>query len=487
MNRGKTFAGCRLLLCLLSLVSALPCQAQLTQNLPAPTVLPDLGTSSRPASPGITINPKANAQSDGGSAEIAPDIGDKRLVLTPEYSVRTGGALGTQLALPVGNSAAFGLLFTYGAYKKELFANTGIDLDPNQRLILNLGVSRLKPEFDFLSGKERAEVTQYAQAASYRLDLPTSGGVIGGLRGLEFDAYRATAPATGLEQKSYVYDSTGSIAIDTRRIAAARLTGLQGRLVLSPLADSRVKLGLGSERLEVDQETGRTVNTRTTGSAEWAQSLANGYALTLGADAAATQDRYRIGLERSLNDGQSLTVSVASIKGRLGAQDDAQLRVSYALSFGGGKRGSGIAGGDGAGALRASLLDQVGIRPAFIPAQGVAKRDAAAAPVLNDSTPNNLAATLLSTDDPNNAPVNTVFVWDIRVTGINAPVQATVSGAGSPSITIRRNGTAIGGSTAINGDVVRVEHVSAGTNVTTRTSTVTIGGKSVTVSTTTEP
>lgn len=333
--------------------------------------LPDLGQA--PATPAASIRPAARP--DGGSVALEKTFDGNKLVVTPEFSSKTGTALGATLAMPLADDVALGLLFTGGANKNEFLANGGFSFSDQQRLVLSLGQLRQKLEFDFASGKDKTELTQNSGALSYQQYLGS-----GLLNGFEINAYRASTASRNLADKTYAIDTAALYELwnDRRRVAGGQLSGLQGRLVLTPFSDSVLKLGFGGERLAYDLLAGSDTTRRGTASAEWTQRLDDGWNLKLGLDAAAAQDRYAIGLEQSLAGGHQFGVSLASIHGRLGAPGDNQLRFSYSYNFGGGR---GAVSGSGAqGPNWTRLLDQVAQRPGFIPAQVVAKRDTTATP-----------------------------------------------------------------------------------------------------------
>lgn len=274
--------------------------------------LPELGQ--RAAVPAAAIRPSVGT--DGGRVAIEQEFAGNKLVVSPEVSSKTGTALGATLAMPPADNAALGLLFTAGANKNEFLANAGVGFNDQQRLVLSLGQLRQKLEFDFASGKDKTELTQNSGAVSYRQFLGR-----GLVSGYELNAYRAATASRSLADKTYAIDSATFYELwnDRRRVAGGQVAGLQGRLVLAPLADATLKLGLGAERLAYDLLAGTETTRRATGSAEWSQRLAGGLNLKFGAETAAAQERYALGLEQSLGGGHqvgvSLVVSHAAVDG----------------------------------------------------------------------------------------------------------------------------------------------------------------------------
>lgn len=320
---------------------------------------------------------------------VSLSLNNNRLIISPEYSERTGFALGASYALPLTEYSALGLLFTAGADKREFLVNAGFDLSENQRFIATFGQLRQDMDFGFRSGNEEAEMTQNSGALSYQYRLGK-----GWLNAVELNGYLADTPSNDLADKTYTIDTATLYELwnDPRRVAGGRVTGLQGRLVLTPLAGATFKLGLGGEELEYDFLTAKDTTSRATGSAEWTQQLAENYTLRAGANTMAAMDRYTLGLSRTLAGGHRLGVDLASNQGRDGVPDDNQVRLSYSYGFGDTLQPAAPPRANAAPAAPAQakepapaawssdLLAQVAQRPSFLPSQVVAKVDTTAAP-----------------------------------------------------------------------------------------------------------
>lgn len=282
-----------------------------------------------------------------------------------------------------------------GADKKELLGNIGFDLTETQRIIATYGQLRQNLDFGFRSGDEEAEMTMSSGALSYQFYLGK-----GVLNAFELNGYLADTPSNDLADKTYTVDSATFYELwnDPRRVAGGRVTGMQGRLVFTPLPGATFKLGLGGEELEYDYLTGKDTTNRATGSAEWTQQLADGYSVRGGANTMAAMDRYTVGLSRALSGGHRLGVDLTSLQGRDGVPDDSQIRLSYSYGFGSGSaytpsprnRASEMPGSSEepatpspapspvtrpSPAWSGGLLEQVAHRPNFLPSQVVAKVD----------------------------------------------------------------------------------------------------------------
>lgn len=343
---------------------------------PESSSLPDIATPARVG--GATIVPGANGVSFEGRSNWA------KVVVSPEYSSQTQLGLNVGAAVRLGESAALGLLLSGGERKSEVLFNAGFDLDPRQRLIFSFGQLRQNLEYDFVSGADRARMTQNSGGISYQYLLGQSL-----LKQVELTAYIADTRSRDLTDKTYSVDTATVYELwnDPRRIAGGRVSGLQGRIGLSPLPGSNVKLSLGGERLVYDLLAGDDKTTRLTGGIEWAQQLGAGYQWMVGADSFAAQNHYNLGIERRLSDGQQIGLAFTGIQGRDGAPDDNRVQLTWSIGFGAtGSRPAGtlLPSGQPAGTAipgqANSLLDQVARRPTFLPSQVIAKVDMSATP-----------------------------------------------------------------------------------------------------------
>ena len=339
--------------------------------------LPELGRpNERPGS----LTPHSN----GVTLESSFD--GKKVILAPEYSQRTGLSLGAALAAMLGDNAAVGVLLSAGADQQELLLNAGFQPDDRQRVIVSAGQLRQFLDYTVRTGTEKAGMTQNSAAASYELRLGKEF-----LQFLEINGYLADTASRELDGKTFAIDTATLYELwnDPRRIAGGKITGLQARLGFAPVPGGLVKVSLGRERLSYDLLTGQDRVTRVTGGAEWQQQL-GGYQLKLSADSFASQHRYALGLEQS-PDGtpHRFGLSLVGLRGRDGLGNDNQIRLTYSYAFGSHASAHPQARATSAPAPSApapswsgpGLLDQVAQRPAFLPAQVVAKLDTSAVPV----------------------------------------------------------------------------------------------------------
>ena len=347
--------------------------------------LPDLG-SAPPAQQGnIAVRPGASGLA------LESTFGRQKVVVTPEYSNQTGLSIGGALASMLGDNAAVGVLLTVGADKKEWLINAGYKIDERQRFIVTAGQLEQFLDYSFRSGTDKVGMTQNSGALSYQLQLGNEF-----LRFLEVNGYLAKTASRDLADKTFAIDTATLFELwnDPRRIAGGKVTGLQGKLGFSPSQNSVVKVSFGQERLSYDLLTGTDSVNRLTGGVEWAQQLGSGYQLRAGADTFASQNRYTVGIDRSLagSDGRhNLGVSLVGLRGRDGIGDDNQFKLSYTYVFGtsaGSGRGTALGMSPRANAAPdpttpwsgSALLDQVAQRPSFIPSHVIAKIDNTALP-----------------------------------------------------------------------------------------------------------
>ena len=221
------------------------------------------------------------------------------------------------------------------------------------------------------------------------------------------NAYLSNTGSITLGDKTYFIDTSSLYELwnDPRRIVGGRVTGMQVRLALTPTSKTNIKVGLGIERLTYNYSTGDESTNRATGSAELMHHLANGFNFRASINAASSQNRYALGLDRTFKDGAQLSIDVARIEGRDNTFDDTQLLLSYTKGFGAGQEGRQAGMGIGLNSdtpmepaslstaldnaatsnqaintWSTRLVNQVSQRPSFLPSQVVAKIDTTATP-----------------------------------------------------------------------------------------------------------
>ncbi len=305
----------------------------------------------------------------------------------------------SSVAVPLSEDMAMGFLLTAGSTKNEWLINTGLNMSEHQRVIFTLGQLRQKLDFAFTSGTQKAQMTQDNGALSYQYFLGRDW-----INATELNAYTSNTSSISLGDKTYYTDTSTLYELwnDPRRIAGARVSGVQSKLVLTPTTSTNLKLGFGGERLTYDYLSGKSTTTRATGSTELSQRLNDDVSLRATAITAAAQNRYSAGVANHFAGG-SLGLDVITIRGRDGTFNDNQLLLNYTHNFGStpnsvaapalGMRHLSatdptVASEQPANTQASSskpastkptwaspLLDQVALRPSFLPAQVVAKVD----------------------------------------------------------------------------------------------------------------
>jgi hypothetical protein len=343
--------------------------------------LPDLSAA------GQKGGPNYNFSANGGGVNLDRRDADSRLSTHVESSQLTGSAIGITGGMALGESAALGGGISYGANKQEFFANLGWNIDPAQRLILTGSQLRQNIDFDFPSGRARADLVQNSGGLSYRMAL--TGGA---LDHLEFNAYSATTASKDLGAVNYAVDTAAlyELWLDPRRIAGGRIAGFQGNTGLVPWQGGRLDFGLGQERLRYDFLGGAENHTRGTARFEIGQALTADTRLKFGADGGAAQTRYSLGFDVAV-DGGKLGLAFDSVRGRDGALNDNRVQLSWTLLLGNSGKAAAAplnlgaskfaAGGTAASVASVGpLVDQVAVRPSWIPSQVIAMLDKTAAP-----------------------------------------------------------------------------------------------------------
>ena len=301
-----------------------------------------------------------------------------KYVLTPEYSQQGGFSATGAFGIMLRDDAAVGGVLTVGARKKEVLFNAGFRKE-GQQVVFTIDQMRESLNFDFPTGGERAEMSQNSGAISYKFQL---GKDI--RKYFEANAYGLRTASRDLGDATSVVDNASLFELWNfqRRVAGGRVFGMQGQLGFAPLPGGALRTSLGAERLEYDLAAGKSVKNRVTGGVDWNQQLLSGFTLTAAANLFASERRYRIGVERCVAEGHHIGLDLINIRGRDGAPNDSQARLTWALSLGG---RSGCAPspdpGDSAPAWRGpTVLDRVAMRPDFLPSQVVAIPDSSTIP-----------------------------------------------------------------------------------------------------------
>lgn len=394
-------------LCLFAMISLIPLQA-LGQTQPTITTLPELSTAQNtPASPGSPVQLNVNENGISLNGQLSPDT---RFTLRPEYSNQTGLAINAGIATLITEQAALGFLLTAGTNKTELIANVGWQIDARQDLVLSYGQLQQRLEYHFLSGPEKARMTQRGGGLSYQYhfarfvpqakDNPL-------LQTLELNLYHTNTPSRELGNRLHSIDTENRYELwnDPRRIAGGQISGGQARIGLSPFSGSLIKFSLGQERLRYDLKAGTDTTNRLTSGITWQQQLTPATQTLLSAERNASQDRYRLGWQHRLasTSGQhQIGMELTHVEGRDGLGNDTQVQFNYIYSFDLGSRiaystnrthnaqnthnthnltttqANQASLSTSPNTTRGQLLERVAQRPAYLPSHVVAKVDTTA-------------------------------------------------------------------------------------------------------------
>ena len=454
---------------LLSIISITPLSA-VCQTPSTTTPLPELGSAQNAsantnAPTPIQLNVNGNGISLNG--QLDPDT---RFTLRPEYSNQTGISLNAGIANLLTERAALGFLLTAGSTKTEIIANAGWQIDERQDLVLSFGQLQQRFDYQFLSGTEKARMTQRGGGLSYQYQFSRftpNAKANDLLQTLELNLYHTNTPSRELGNRLYSINTANRYELwnDPRRIAGGQISGGQARLGLSPFSGSLNKLALGQERQRYDLKAGKDSTDRLTSGITWQQQLSPATQAMLGAERNASQDRYRLGWQHrlaSVNGPHPIGMELMRIKGRDNLGNDTQVQFNYTYHFDLGNRNpQSNRNTSGTQAIqvaknsysnptnglnetrpdnvREQLLNRVAQRPTYLPSHVVAKVDTTA--------PERLIA-INKTGLPPGSQINTAN-GDIVV-----PINASILNIGQ----ITRNGALFtnSGQYLLNGNLLTV-------------------------------
>ncbi|MBL8343576.1 MAG: Ig-like domain-containing protein [Rubrivivax sp.] len=363
---------------------------------------------------------------------LATGSESRHIDLGTTLSHRDGVLLSGAIAARLGESAASGLVFSLGIDGQELLLNTAWQWQERQRLLATIGQLRQRERFDFASGSEQAYVRQHQGGLSYRYRLGT-----GWLQSLRLDAYGARTASRELGAQLYAQETASVFELwsDPRRIAGARLGGLEVKLGAAPHAGAEVLLGLGRESLSQDFATGAQTRRSQVASIDFAHEWSDTAAWSAGYARTLANERYALGWSQAIGSGV-LGLNLVALRGRSGLQDDQQARLSWSLPLGGQGRRAAVRAALGTPANWGRLVDVAAERPQRLPSQVLARTDHTAAPVR------------LVEVDKTGLPAGSTID---RTSGtIRVPLPVAVSGASG----VTRNGAAFdntGGAFAVAG------------------------------------
>lgn len=315
----------------------------------------------------------SSMQPSGRGIRLQTDWAGRRIGLNPEITTQNGISIGGVLASTLPRGSA-GLLFVVGTEKREFLLNGVWKVSPTARLTVTGTQLRERLTIPFESGAQDVSVAQYAGGIGYQLATDARG-----IKRVDVNGYASRSASHHLGQgllfrRTAVEDALIEIPL---RVAGGSIFGFQARGSFQPVPAAVLGVTLGGERLEYDLSAGRERAGRITTGAEWTQSLSNGYRVTAAAGSYAALRTYSVALTRALM-GQQYGLTVTSIRGRDGAPHDTQLRWNHTFTWGQDsavpdERGTSVPGPpayDGR-----EMLDLATTRPAFIPAQVIARAD----------------------------------------------------------------------------------------------------------------
>ena len=192
------------------------------------------------------VNIRSSVDAHGAGFTYQDMTDNRRITVDSQHTKLNGLVLGGSVSALLSKDLALGVLFATGTEKNEWLVNTGFNMSERQRMIISLGQLRQKFNFAFVSGTEKTQVTQDSGALSYQYLLGRDL-----INAVEVDAYVSNTSSIKLIDKTYTTDTSTLYELwnESRRIAGARVSGAQGKLVLSPTTATSLPSGLGSARL----------------------------------------------------------------------------------------------------------------------------------------------------------------------------------------------------------------------------------------------
>ncbi len=301
----------------------------------------------------------------------------RRLDWRVQYGRREGVGLGLNYARLINDRWAWGVNGNAGPDHLDLVVNGLYSLTPQWHLGGSLGYLDRTDAYSFLTGPGEASASQL----SHRLSLQRSFDKDQVLSDLGLQVYGARVLRTKSAEHVVAEETATEMRwwLDPRRLAPGRLTGWGAVVGLRPWEGGRLRVALGTERVNYAYQDGTgSRESRATSSVDLRQRLSACWFVDAGLKTGVASNQWRFGVGRGT---WSLAVNHAS------SRQDGPGTTTVALTMNlplGGSGATRCADTEGTPReqIRFDRLEQVYRRPVELPITILAKVDPTARPYL---------------------------------------------------------------------------------------------------------
>jgi hypothetical protein len=326
----------------------------------------------RPALPSLQIGNVAVGERE---IRYRRDNTEERMDVRLGVDSQTGGNVGVDYARVIDEDWAWGINAVKGSDQLDIVVNSLYSLPKPWYLGVSAGYLRRTDTYAFYSGPDKATVSQ----GSFRINLQRDFQDMGAITDAGVRLYTARARAPEMSEKMMTEDTATELRflIDPRRIAPGQLTGVGVSLGLQPWANSRLKLGLGSESVRYNFQDGSSSRDRRANiSADLQQQLSGCWRLDAGFNIGVSGERFQLAVGRG-----PWSVGLTRNNGCDSAPSSTQIVMAYSVPLGG-RSPSSCAPAQTATGRGINRLDEVFRRPIELPTTVLARVDMTAKPYL---------------------------------------------------------------------------------------------------------
>jgi hypothetical protein len=299
---------------------------------------------------GASLLPTTN-----GGLQIKGNLDGDRFLIRQDFNSAKGVPVDVDYATQKIPDTTVGWLLTSRPDKSEAIMNLGWRLGGNQQILFSAAQMRAVVEAD-VDGKTNPNLNQTSGGLNYRyfVDRPW-------LSGIELSGYSSQG------------QSLSSPSDDSAHIAGSSLVGMHLGLEVSPLRDSKLKIGIGSERTSYDSFSGIEPVQNLNTSIKWSQIVMPTVKYSAAITGNATERNASTGFDFNLRNGQQLGFRVAHTQTNDGQPADNSVKLSYTLQFG--NKFTPFQSKSDQAPWSSSLVPEVLQRPTFLPKSVLSKPD----------------------------------------------------------------------------------------------------------------
>lgn len=319
---------------------------------PPSTIIPALP---EPAPIDMSILPAKN-----GTVQFKSALDGNYFSYSQNFSNEKSSPIAIDFATHALPDTTVGWLITSKPNQTETVMNLGWRIGSNQQLLVSMAHLHGEVDTDNVS-KPQTNLTQYSSGLNYRYFINKPW-----INGIELSSY-ASVSSSQYGAASIGGDET------IFRIAGSNIVGMRLGLESTPLTDSKLKVGVGTERVSYDLFSGPEASASLNTSIKWSQVFLPTLSYNASIENNASQRKLMTGFDLKLRDGQSLGVKLQRTEMTEWSSSDTAINLAYTYQFG--SKFKPFQSQATKASWDSSLIPEVITRPGFLPNVVKAKPD----------------------------------------------------------------------------------------------------------------